>query len=65
MHVVSQAVQEHLFLRQGLSGLANEKSPRQIDLEAGYREMATDEAHEGDAHEWAEATVGDAYDVVR
>ena len=30
------------------------------DLEAGYREMARDEAREAEADEWAEATVTDA-----
>ncbi len=29
------------------------------DLEAGYREMAADEAREAEAEEWAEALVGD------
>jgi predicted CopG family antitoxin len=29
------------------------------DLEAGYRAMAEDEAHEAEALEWSEATVGD------
>ena len=29
------------------------------DLEAGYREMAADEAREAEAQEWAEALVGD------
>jgi hypothetical protein len=29
-------------------------------LEAGYREMARDEAREAEATEWIEATVGDA-----
>ncbi len=61
--VVSQAVQEHLS-RQGLQS-ANEQSPGRVDLEAGYREMALDEPHEADAHEWAAATVGDAYDAAR
>lgn len=32
----------------------------QKDLEAGYREMAADEAREAEAIEWAEATVTDA-----
>ncbi|BCX04360.1 MAG: hypothetical protein KatS3mg053_2298 [Candidatus Roseilinea sp.] len=31
----------------------------QTDLEAGYRAMAEDEAHEAEALEWSEATVGD------
>ncbi len=29
------------------------------DLEAGYREMAADEAREAEAREWAEALVAD------
>jgi hypothetical protein len=29
------------------------------DLEAGYRAMAEDEAHEAEALEWAEAMIGD------
>ena len=29
------------------------------DMEAGYRQMAQDEAREAEALEWAEATVGD------
>ena len=32
------------------------------ELEAGYRQMAQDEAHEAEALEWAEATVGDVGD---
>jgi hypothetical protein len=32
------------------------------ELEAGYQEMAQDEAHEAAALEWAEATVGDVGD---
>ena len=35
------------------------------DLDTAYCEMAADEAREADAHEWAEATVGDAYDAAR
>ena len=34
-------------------------------LEAGYREMALDEAREAEAEEWAEATVTDAADEAR
>lgn len=29
------------------------------DLEAGYKEMAADEARENEALEWSEATIGD------
>ena len=35
------------------------------DLEAGYREMARDEAREDEALEWADATVGDVADETR
>lgn len=31
----------------------------QSDLDAAYRQMAADEAHETEALEWAEATIGD------
>jgi hypothetical protein len=31
----------------------------ETDLESGYRRMALDEAHEFEALEWAEATIGD------
>ena len=35
------------------------------DLEAGYQQMAQDEAREAEALEWAEATVGDVADEAR
>ncbi len=35
------------------------------DLEAGYRDMAADEARETEALEWAEATVTDVADEAR
>jgi predicted CopG family antitoxin len=35
------------------------------DLANAYREMAADEAREGEAHEWAEATLGDVVDETR
>jgi hypothetical protein len=35
------------------------------DVDNGYREMARDEAREAEANEWAEATLGDAYDAAR
>ena len=35
------------------------------DLEAAYRELAADELREAEAHEWAEATVGDVADETR
>ncbi len=37
----------------------------QKDLEAGYREMAADEAREVEAIEWTEATVLDATNETR
>jgi predicted CopG family antitoxin len=37
----------------------------QKDLEAGYREMAADEAREAEAIEWAEATVTDVANETR
>ena len=41
--------------------------PQVLDpnLENGYREMASDEAREKEAHQWAEALVEDAYDATR
>lgn len=35
------------------------------DLMDAYRQMAADEAREAEAHEWAEATVGDIPDEAR
>lgn len=35
------------------------------DLDAAYRQMARDEAHEAEALEWAEATCGDVADETR
>ena len=35
------------------------------ELEAAYAEMAADEAREREAHEWAEALVGDVADDPR
>ena len=35
------------------------------DAEDGYRRMAADEAREAEAHQWAEATLEDAYDATR
>ena len=35
------------------------------DVEAGYCEMGEDEAREAESHQWAEATLGDAYDAAR
>lgn len=35
------------------------------DREAGYRDMASDEAREAEALEWSEATLGDVSDATR
>jgi putative NADPH-quinone reductase len=35
------------------------------ELEAGYQQMAQDEAREAEALEWAEATIGDVSDETR
>ncbi len=35
------------------------------ELEAGYHQMAQDEAREAEALEWAEATIGDVRDEAR
>jgi len=35
------------------------------DLEDAYREMASDEARESDAHEWSEGLLGDIADEPR
>jgi predicted CopG family antitoxin len=35
------------------------------DLEAGYRQMAEDEAREAEAREWVEATSGDVANEAR
>jgi predicted CopG family antitoxin len=35
------------------------------DLEDSYRQMAADESREGEALEWAEATIGDVADETR
>ncbi len=61
--IVGQAVKEHLF-RQRSRSLQKGQAP-ETDLDAVYREMAGDEAREANAHEWAEATLGDAYDAAR
>ena len=34
------------------------------DLEAGYRAMADDEAHEAEALEWADGLIGDVADAI-
>lgn len=38
---------------------------RQRELEAAYREMAEDEAAQGEALEWSEALIGDVADETR
>ncbi len=61
--IVGQAVKEHLFRQRSRS--LQEGRATEAGLDPAYREMAADEAREADAHEWAEATVGDAYDATR
>jgi Arc/MetJ-type ribon-helix-helix transcriptional regulator len=61
--VVGEAVREHLFRERFRS--VQERRAAEADLGAVYREMAADEAREADAHEWVEATLGDAYDAAR
>ncbi len=61
--IVGQAVKEHLFRQRSRS--LQEGQATGADLDAVYREMAADEAREADAQEWAEATLGDAYDAAR
>jgi hypothetical protein len=38
----------------------NDDNPTELDLEAQYREMASDEAHEREAEEWIDALVDEA-----
>ncbi len=59
--IVGQAVMEHFIRRRSRS--LQEGPATKADLGAAYREMAADEAREADAHEWAEATLGNAYDA--
>lgn len=61
--IVGQAVKEHLFRQRSRS--LQEGQATEAGLDAAYREMAADEAREADAREWAEATLGDAYDAAR
>ena len=39
----------------------SDDNPAELDLEAQYREMASDEAHEREAEEWTEGLIGDAF----
>ena len=39
----------------------NDDSNDQLDLEARYRDMASDAAEEREAEEWIEALLGDAF----
>ena len=65
---IDDEVYEGLYRRVGprkisrfLEGLAR---PHVVDsdLEAGYREMAADEARESEALEWSEGLIGDVAD---
>ncbi len=60
MNTISRLVLEGLHRiagRRRMSVVA--EPPPRPHLEAGYREMAADEAREAEAQEWAEALVGD------
>jgi predicted transcriptional regulator len=61
--IIGQAVKEHLFRQRSRS--LQEGQSNQADLDVVYREMASDETREAEAHEWAEATLGDACDAAR
>jgi metal-responsive CopG/Arc/MetJ family transcriptional regulator len=61
--VVGEAVKEHLMPQRSRS--LQEGQATEADLDAFYPEMAADEAREADAHQWAEATLGDAHDAAR
>jgi hypothetical protein len=39
----------------------HDDSTTELDLEAQYREMASDETQEREAEEWIEALIGDAF----
>jgi predicted DNA-binding antitoxin AbrB/MazE fold protein len=51
--------------RKALVTILDEQPAREGDLDAGYREMAQDEAREIEALELAEATIGDVSDEAR
>jgi hypothetical protein len=58
---VSDALRRSVWPRgqQPFHGRPGTSQLLERDLEAGYREVALDEARETEALEWAEATVGD------
>ncbi len=69
--MIDQEVYEglHRVVGRGRIGRFVERLARphvvKADLEAGYREMAADEAREAEAKEWSEALIGDVADDPR
>ncbi len=69
--MIDQEVYEglHRVVGRGRIGRFVERLARphvvKADLEAGYREMAADEAREAEAREWSEALIGDVADDPR
>ena len=51
--------------RRALVTILEEQPAWEGDLDAGYRAMALDEAREIEAHDLAEATIGDSSDEAR
>ena len=45
------------------SDISGTNQTNQAELAEGYRQMAADVEHETEAEEWAEALVGDVWDV--
>ena len=69
--IIDDEVYEGLYRHVGkrkigrfLEGLARPHVVN-VDLEAAYRDMASDEARESDAEEWSEGLVGDVADDPR
>ena len=51
--------------RRALVTILDDEPAREGDIDAGYREMAQDEAREVEALELSEATIGDISDEAR
>lgn len=51
--------------RRALVTILDDEPAREGDVDAGYREMAQDEAREVEALELSEATIGDVSDEAR
>ena len=51
--------------RRALVTILDDQPRSETDLDAGYREMAQDEARESAAFDMAEATIGDVSDEAR